>query len=149
MHPLHKLCGEWTMELIVPGSPPVVLSDLWSSFELMEAEAFLIWRWGPQREDFPGGMFPSVHSLIGQPDMVGRMTMHYFDSRGVVRRYQMEVTGTRLSIFRTGEDVAQRFSADLGSADQEIVGVWEKSVDGRIWERDFEMKLVPAPEDGH
>ena len=83
---LDALLGSWDLLLTIPPNPPTVLHGSWSTFEWMEGGFFLIWRWGPQRSDFPGGVFPSGMSLIGLPQCEfatceGKY-VHHDDGRG-------------------------------------------------------------------
>jgi hypothetical protein len=65
---LNAFVGEWTMALSIPTDPPTVLRGLWTTFEWMEGGLFLVWRWGPARPDFPGGLFPVALSVISYDD---------------------------------------------------------------------------------
>jgi hypothetical protein len=134
---LDALVGEWKMEIHVPTDPPTVVGDLWTTFEWMEGGHFLVWQWGPARPDFPGGLFPAAHSLIGYEESAERYLMHYFDSRGVARLLEMSLEGEVWKIWRSSPGFSQRFKGTV--RDNVMTGFWEKSSDGTSWELDFEM----------
>lgn len=74
----------------------------------------------------------------------GGFLQHYFDSRGVARRYEMTFDGRNWTLERTKPDLTpldfcQRyvgaFSEDLTTID----GEWQSSPDGNDWTRDFRL----------
>jgi hypothetical protein len=89
---LDPLVGNWAISITVPTDPPTVLRGFWSTFEWMEGGSFLIWRWGPARPDFPGGLFPAALCVIGYDEAMERNSIHYFDSRGVHRMLEMSIS---------------------------------------------------------
>jgi hypothetical protein len=69
---------------------------------------------------------------------------HYFDSRGVVRVYEMDVDGAEWTLTRmtpdfTPLDFTQRWIGRFGDDGDTIEGRWETSPDGREWQLDFRM----------
>jgi hypothetical protein len=70
---------------------------------------------------------------------------HYFDSRGVVRLYEMTFDGTTWQLLRTKPDVtplefSQRYVGTFAPDGDTIEGAWETSDDlGATWEHDFEL----------
>ena len=139
---LDALAGEWDLELHVPTDPPTVISGLWTTFEWMEGGKFLVWRWGPAQPNFPGGLFPAAHSIIGYDDSTGSYSMHYFDSRGVNRLYEMSLENEDWKMWRSSPGFSQRFIGTV--RDTAMTGYWEKSSDGTNWELDFEMVFTKA-----
>ena len=79
---LNSLVGTWTIEATHPMFDGVVRGE--ATFEWLEGEKFLIQRAGNDHPDFPDSV-----SVIGEVD--GRITMYYFDSRGVHRVYEMRL----------------------------------------------------------
>jgi hypothetical protein len=70
--------------------------------------------------------------------------MHYFDSRGVARTYQMSFTEREWKLWRDRPDLSpldfsQRFTGTLSSDGNTISGRWEISHDGSTWEHDFQI----------
>jgi len=99
LQPLNRLVGSWVTEATHPAVPGVVVHGT-ASIEWLEGRRFLILR---SRNDHPD--FPDAISIIGFTDVdrVGphadestasggsRLCMHYFDSRGVFRVYEVNV----------------------------------------------------------
>ena len=141
---LDVLVGTWNMELSVPTDPPTVLRGLWTTFEWMEGGFFLVWRWGPARPDFPGGLFPGALSIIGYDDSTEIYSMHYFDSRGVSRILEMSLSDGVWKIWRASPGFSQRFTGTFSDNGNTITGFWEKSSDGTNWEHDFDVTYKKA-----
>ena len=69
---------------------------------------------------------------------------HYFDSRGVVRLYEMDLDGAEWTLTRVTPDFspldfAQRWIGRFADDGATIEGRWETSPDGREWQLDFGM----------
>ena len=79
LEPFKALIGAWRTEATHPFYPSLVVHGS-SSFEWLEGEQFLILR---ARTDHPD--FPDSISVIGPVEE--RLSMYYFDSRGVHRVY--------------------------------------------------------------
>src|SRR5947209_12056501 len=75
-----RLVGRWTTEATHPAFPGTVISGA-SEFEWLEGEQFLIFRSHYEHADIPDAV-----SIIGDTD---GPRMHYFDSRGVHRLYDL------------------------------------------------------------
>jgi hypothetical protein len=136
---LNPLAGRWSLELLVPRDPPVTVSGLWSTFEWMEGGLFLIWRWGPARPDFPGGLFPSQLSIIGYDDSTDQYFMHYFDSRGVYRILDMSAANGAWEMWRMSPGFSQRIALRSTDGGRAMTAVLERSADGQKWDHDFDM----------
>ena len=131
---LDALIGAWDISMHASGRLEEGASAT-ASFEWLEGERFLIQR---SRAEAP---FPSGISIIGWDEELGGLLMHYFDSRGVARRYDLSFDGGVLKISRPLEpgDFAQRFEGRLSDDGSRIDGRWEYSDDGEDWELDFEL----------
>jgi hypothetical protein len=51
----------------------------------------------------------------------------------------MSIAEGEWKLWREGEPFAQRFSATISDDGETIVGRWEKAMDGRTWETDFDL----------
>jgi hypothetical protein len=102
MHEFNVLVGEWTTEATHPAFPGTVVRGH-VTFEWLDGEKFLIQRAGNDHPDFPDSI-----SVIGEVD--GRIAMHYFDSRGVQRVYEMGLTEGVWKISRDEPGFSQRCS---------------------------------------
>lgn len=78
------------------------------------------------------------------PDRAGEFVQHYFDSRGVVRLYDMTFDGTTWTLSRTRPDFSplslqQRFTGTFSPDRDSIDGQWEICEDGLNWRVDFPL----------
>ena len=121
---LDVLVGEWVTEATFPDG---VSGTGRTSFEWVLGGAFLLQRATADVDGPPEGLM-----LIG-PDDEGALTQHYFDSRGVVRRYAMTLEGDAWTLERDG---VQRYLGRLEG--DSIRGAWEWFRDG-AWQHDFEF----------
>jgi hypothetical protein len=121
---LEPLVGEW--EITVPFADTAGRSI----FKWTLDGAFLV-----QRTEVPVPEAPDSLSLYAR-DGDGYV-QHYFDARGVVRRYRMSLEGGLWRLWRDDPDFAQRWTATVRA--ETIEGTWEKCMDGRTWEKDFDL----------
>jgi hypothetical protein len=83
--------------------------------------------------------FPDSLSVICPADDDGGFAMHYFDSRGVRRVYEMSLEDRVWRLFRESRDpFPQRFIGTISDDGRTIAGAWERQDDG-AWVVDFEM----------
>jgi hypothetical protein len=120
---LDALLGEWTTEVTFPDG---VHGTGRTTFEWVLGGAFLLQRATADVDGPPEGLM-----LIGVEG--DAFVQHYFDSRGVVRRYAMTFGGGEWTLERDGE---QRY---LGRVEGDTIrGAWEWFRDG-AWQHDFEL----------
>jgi len=125
MSALDVLVGEWDIAVALPGG--TVAGRMTCEWEL--GGAFLLERTGAEHPDAPSGL-----CLIGEEEG-GGFTQHYFDSRGVVRRYAMTIDEREWTLERDG---VQRFRGRFEDDGSTIRGTWEWFRDG-AWEKDFDV----------
>jgi hypothetical protein len=137
-----RLVGAWTTEATHPAVPGTTVSGA-AEVQWLEGERFLIFR---ARTDHPD--FPDSISIIGDTD---GLQMHYFDSRGVHRIYEMRVTddGWEFARDATGRDApeiglgappfSQRFTLTFEEHDTTIAGLSEISFDNKAWQDDLQI----------
>ena len=99
-----------------------------TTFELVLDGEYVLQRATADVDGPPEGLM-----VIG-PDEDGALTQHYFDSRGVTRRYAMTLDGDDWTLERDGE---QRYIGHFDD-DDTIRGAWEWFRDG-AWQHDFEL----------
>jgi hypothetical protein len=117
------LVGTWETEATHPAYPGLVVPGR-TTFEWLAGEKFLIQRASTTHPDFPDSI-----SVIGED------SMHYFDSRGVHRIYQISLSGSELTIRRNHPDFSQHFTGRI--AGDMIAGLWQLSRDGSTWDDDL------------
>lgn len=137
---LEPLVGEWSLEAVFPGMPPVAGAR--ATFEWLPGERFLVQRWEVPLPEAPDGI-----AIIGaSPEREGEFIQHYFDSRGVARVYRMSFESGVWKLWRETPDFSpldfsQRFTGALSENGKEIAGRWEINHDG-TWEHDFDLTFV-------
>jgi hypothetical protein len=122
---LDVFVGEWAMDSS---------GDVRSRFEWVLEGRFL-----SQSLDVPHPEAPNMFALIGVGADGSAYLQHYFDSRGVVRLYQMSLAGGVWKLLRESPGFSQRFTGTFSDDRKTIQGRWEKSSDGTKWEHDFDL----------
>jgi hypothetical protein len=102
-----------------------------ASFAWLEGEKFLIVR---SRSDHPD--FPDSISVIGETES---LRMHYFDSRGVYRVYEVRIGEESLEFSRDEPGFSQRFTGIFQEAGAVIDGLWKLSRVSGKWEDDLRI----------
>ncbi|HEY1466333.1 MAG TPA: hypothetical protein VGF11_04705 [Acidimicrobiales bacterium] len=132
---LDLFVGEWSM---IPGfvPDPVEAPSARTTFEWLSGRRFLVQRWEVDHPDAPDGI-----AIIGFDPDTTACVQHYFDSRGVGRKYEMTVTNRvwTLQRFASEPDFSQRFTGTFSDDGNTIAGRWERSADGSSWEHDFDL----------
>ncbi|HTU60328.1 MAG TPA: hypothetical protein VMF89_17880, partial [Polyangiales bacterium] len=126
--------------------------------EWLEGQSFLIHR---ARSDHPD--FPDSISIIGATDQdrvdektrevaassQSKLTMHYFDSRGVFRVYEVSADAETLRFARLAPGFSQRFTGTFADGGDSLVGRWQVSTDDKSWDDDLRItyrRSAPAHE---
>lgn len=130
---LEALVGPWNIELVFPGDSPF-RAQTEGSFEWVKEGFFLAYRAGTEGSGYPVGF-----SIIGADDAQNTYTMLYSDSRGVARLYQMSLGDGVWKLWRDDPEFAQRFTGAFSEDGGTITGAWEKRMDGKTWEHDFDL----------
>ena len=145
LEPLDQLVGTWTTEATHPALPGVVVHGT-VIVEWLEGERFLIHR---ARTDHPD--FPDSISIIGftdqdraaktpaPPQGKPRLTMNYFDSRGVSRVYETSVDKGSWRIWRNAPGMSQRFTGTFTDAGDAISGRFQLCEDDVHWTDDLQI----------
>ena len=130
---LEPLVGEWILEAKPPEGPPWP-GQARATIEWHESGAHLVAR---STVDMPEA--PDSISIMGCDAANGTYFQLYSDERGVCRVYEMSIAEGRWELWREGEPFAQRFSATISDDGETLVGRWEKALDRRTWETDFDL----------
>jgi hypothetical protein len=91
--------------------------------------------------------FPDSISVIGATGPHGRLALHYFDTRGVHRVYDMTFENSVWTLSRKGGpgDFDQRYLGQLSPDGKMIVGSWKKTEPGgSVMKHDFDITLTKA-----
>jgi hypothetical protein len=143
---LGRLVGTWSTEATHPALPGIVVHGQ-AEIEWLEGQQFLIQR---SRQDHPD--FPSSISVIGtmEQDRVsggasraqssaGPLTMHYFDERGVFRRYETAIDETAWRLVREAPGFSQRFVGTFTDNGHTVSGLWQLCRDDVQWTDDLRI----------
>ena len=129
LEPFDALTGTWDTEATHPLFDAVVPGSI--TFEWLEGGHFLIGRSRQDHEAFPDGI------VILGPDGDG-LSMRYFDSRGIERRYAASLEDGVWRLSRDADEFDQRFEGRIEG--DTIAGLWHMSHDGgATWEPDLEI----------
>jgi hypothetical protein len=133
---LEPLIGGWDVEAVSARGD-------WSgtgrtTFEWLLGRAFVLQRAEVDHPDAPDGL------MVLAPGGGNGWVQHYFDSRGVVRRYEMTFDGREWVLLRRTADDSpldfhQRYTGTLSGNGDTIDGQWEISDDGEQWRTDFRL----------
>src|SRR5256885_12994816 len=141
-----RLVGRWTTEATHRGLPGAIIR--WSSeIEWLDGERFLIYRSSYDHPDIPDAI-----SIIGDTD---GLQMHYFDTRGVHRIYDVKVTdeGWEMAMDRDSpassfaspdERFSQRMSITFEDDNRTMTGKGRLSYDNVTWVDDLEITYSRA-----
>ena len=125
-----RLVGTWTTEATHPLVPGTTVSG-GAEVHWLEGQRFLILR---AHNDHPE--FPDSISILGDTD---GLQMHYFDSRGVHRIYQLRVTDDGWELARDAPEFSQRLTLTFGDDDNTMEGLAKLSYDSETWQDDLRI----------
>jgi hypothetical protein len=136
-----RVVGRWTTESTHPAFPGTVINGT-VDIEWLEGERFLILR---TRNDHPD--FPDSISIVGDTraltaedvaaDRSEELQLHYFDSRGVHRVYDVSITPHGWEWAMEEPGWAQRMPLSFADGDRTMSGTSRLSVDNGPWNDDL------------
>lgn len=128
-----RFIGGWKTEGSHPLLPGKAIRGT-STFEWLDGERFVIWRAHYEHPEIPDSI-----TIVGITD--GRLSMHYFDHRGVHRIYSASLKGNTWQYWRDAEppDLSQRFRGTFSEDGTTIIGRGQMSRDGDTWEDDLSL----------
>ena len=77
--------------------------------------------------------------MIGPKEHADGLVMHYFDSRGVQRLYELELRDRTWTMARDAPGFSQRFTGTIAADGATIDGLWTLSRDGATWDDDLRI----------
>jgi hypothetical protein len=130
---LHALTGTWTTEgahALLPGEE--IRGQ--ATFEWLDGGKFLIWR-----SHYEHPQLPDAVSVTGVTD--DRLSMHYFDTRGVFRVYSVSADPGIWRFWRDAHapDLSQRYTGTFSADGDTITSRGELSRDGTTWDDDLQL----------
>jgi hypothetical protein len=129
----HRLIGRWETEGSHPMLPGEAIRGT-STFKWLDGQRFVIWR-----SHYDHSQIPDAITIIGITD--GRLSMHYFDQRGVYRVYYASLDQAEWRYWREAPapDFSQRFTGTFSDDGNTITGRGQLSQDGSTWEDDLAL----------
>ncbi|HWC45046.1 MAG TPA: hypothetical protein VG868_02935 [Casimicrobiaceae bacterium] len=140
---LEMFVGEWELRAVF--SEETHIPDDTAARAVFEPTldgAFLLERSEIDHPDAPDGLCIYARKADGDG-----YTQHYFDSRGIVRIYDMTFDGRTWTLTRerpdfTPLDFKQRYIGTFDDDGRTIRGAWESCYDGSTWQKDFDLDYV-------
>jgi hypothetical protein len=133
---LDVLVGDWTLEIPDPPLGYDVVRGT-ASFAWLKGDIVLVQRSTMEAPEFPDGFV-----FYGVDAATGRLVAHTWDSRGVVREFDLSFEDGVLRMSRPlteGESFAQRLTLTLSDDGRTFAGPVEMARDGATFEHDMEF----------
>jgi hypothetical protein len=93
-----------------------------------------------ERWQVPIAEAPDGAAVLAPAEEGEELIQHYFDSRGVTRRYATDFLDGVWTLRKLSAGFAQRFRGELSPDGATISGSWEKADEGSTaWEHDFDL----------
>jgi hypothetical protein len=136
---LDVFVGEWALEARFPDAADGTGAEIRATFEWILDGRFLA-----QRTHVPVPEAPDSLAIVCADPQAGGYSQHYYDARGVTRRYAMSLDAGVWRLVRDAPDSSpldfcQRFTGTFSDDRATIDGEWEKSLDGTTWSHDFAL----------
>jgi hypothetical protein len=133
---LERTVGTWTVTGSHPFLPGRTLRGE-VTFERIERGAFLRMHSKPEDPEFPEGV--AIFGTDGDDDTC---TMLYFDSRGVARRYDVELHADGFTWSRASSQFAQHFRVTIADDGRSMESEGKMKKDDGPWEPDLRLSYV-------
>jgi hypothetical protein len=133
-----RFIGRWETE----GAHPLLPGDDirgHTTFEWLDGQQFVI-----QRSHYGHPDIPDAIAIIGVTGE--RLSMHYFDSRGVSRVYAVSLEGDQWRFWRDDPGFRQRFTGRFSDDGDTITGQGRMARDESGWEPDLELTYRRVPD---
>ncbi len=129
---LEILIGDWE----ISGSHPLIPNPITGkiNFSWFNGKSFLI-----MSTDFNQSGPPNSTAIIGSDDKAEKLSMLYFDERGVSRIYEVKFDNNILKMERNFPGFSQRFTGILKNNENTIEGAWELCENDINWKKDLEI----------
>ncbi len=136
--PFGVLIGSWTTTGTHPLVPGTVLHGR-TTFAWLENGAFLL-----ERSQMDDPRFPAGLSIYGSDDALQEYYLLYFDSRGVSRKFAVDLHGNTFKMWRAAPGFSQRFTLVIAQDGSSLLKTAELSRDDATWQKDLELTYTRA-----
>lgn len=131
--PLKPFVGHWSTVGRHPLMPDTVFHGE-TTFEWIENGALLLMRTSMKEPGIPAGV-----AIFGSDDESDRLTMLYFDERGVSRNYKSRAERNVWKWWRDSAHFSQRFTMTLAADGRTMNGAGQYAKDDADWEQDLKL----------
>lgn len=142
LKPLERLVGSWTTESTHPALPGVIVHGT-AVVEWLEGKQFLLHRARTDHAEFPDALSvigdDAQDRVDGAAPAEPALAMHYFDSRGVFRRFLASADDQAWRYWRSAPGFSQRFTGTFRDGGNTIVGVSQLCEDDEHWKDDLKI----------
>jgi hypothetical protein len=133
LQPLAFLIGTWRTTGTHRLMPDTIFHGR-TAFDWHEGGAFLI-----MRSEIDEPAIPSAVAIIGSDDLNGRLSMSYFDERGLSRLYDIEAGEGCLTWRRENEKLSQTMTVTAQAGGDRLEARGRMSEQGGPWEDDLQL----------
>ena len=138
---LAALVGTWELAATHPLLPGTTIRGQ-ATVEWLAGGRFLIWRAQHDHPDIPDSIAILGFDDAGDAETAAtpgeHCALHYYDSRGVSRIYQLEAEAGVWRFWRDWPGFSQRFVGTFSDDGDTITGKSELSKDGTTWNPDLQ-----------
>ena len=129
---LNILIGDWE----ILGKHPLIANPITgrTNFSWFNGKSFLI-----MRTDFNQSGPPNSTAIIGSDDSAEKLSMLYFDERGISRIYEVKFNDNILEMRPDFPGFSQRYKGIIKDNGNTIEGAWELCEDDTNWKKDLEV----------
>lgn len=136
LQPLAFLLGEWSTVGTHPAMPNEDLPGT-TSFTWAEGGAFLVMRSQTDHADFPDGI-----AIFGSDNVLGTITMCWFDERGISRLCPVNIGQGWVGWHQDDPKFMQRVTITADPDDRRMISRGEMAKDGGAWGDDLSQVFV-------
>lgn len=135
LQPLAFLIGEWSTSGTHPAMPGQELPGT-TSFQWGDGGAFLVMRSQTDHKDFPDGI-----AIFGSDNVLGKITMCWFDERGISRLCNVEASANSVHWHHDDPDFMQRLTITRDPGGNRMTSKGEMAKDGGPWADDLSQEF--------
>lgn len=136
LQPLSFLIGEWSTSGAHPAMPGEALLGT-TSFDWGEGGAFLVMRSQTDHKDFPDGI-----AIFGSDNVLGKITMCWFDERGISRLCPVDVGDSSVRWYHDDPAFMQRLTITADPTGNRMFSKGEMAKDGEKWGADLSQEFT-------
>lgn len=142
LQPLAFLIGEWSTSGAHPAMPGEDLPGI-TVFEWGDGGAYLVMRSQTDHKDFPDGI-----AIFGSDNVLSKITMCWFDERGISRLCEVEALANSVHWHHDDPAFMQRLTITADPSGNRMTSKGEMARDGGEWSADLSQEFVRTSSTG-